>query len=243
MSTATELAEREAMAADAAAADDDVDEDEAERAAELERVEEAEQEAEQTEREPASDMAMERIGRDLDREADRHTRAVAKIMGEQMGDLVPCPLCITPGFVTVEPPRDFDPMQRQAVLMSMGDGAAPTLNQHPKLYLCETCDGWGDLTTGSRKETTRTEGCPDCGGKGYRDRDMDQAMSDARGPVAVPDLPAYPPPSAVGSPPGSLPTVTQGGYSFPLLAGAAPDASGRLAGHPLWGSPVEAGGF
>lgn len=242
MSTATELAEQEALSAEAEPEDpelDDVNEDEAEREAERERAQEAEAEPE---REPASDMLMERIGRDLDKEADRHSKAVVKIMGDQMGDLVPCPLCVTPGFVTVEPPRDFDPMQRHAVLLAMGEDAPPELKAHPKLYKCETCDGWGDLTTGSRKPTTQVEGCPDCGGKGFRDRDMDQAYADARGPEtngAPGNLAVLP-----GLPPvlGSTPTVTQGGYSFPLLPGAAPDACGRLAGHPLWGMDASAGG-
>lgn len=243
MSHITEVAEREAREAEAETAGDlavEPDEVEAEREAEREREQEAEQE---TQREPASDVAMEQIGRALDKEGDRHTKAVARIMGDQMGDLVICPLCVTPGFVLVEPPSDFDPMQRLAVLQAMGEGAPPQLQHHPQLYRCETCDGWGDLETGSRKDTTAREGCPDCSGKGYRDRVQDQAMQDARGPSAAAGMPLALVPPPPGAQLGTGPTVTQGGYSFPLLPGAAPDAIGRIAGHPLWGTPAETGGL
>lgn len=243
MSRVTEMAAMEAAEAEAADPDEDAEVEDAEQA---ERDAEREREADQIEeadRELPSDAVMEQIGRQLDREGDRHFKAVAKIMGDQFGDLVPCPLCITPGFVTVEPVRDFDPMQRQAVLLTMGEFAPPELKDHPILYRCPTCDGWGELITGARKETTRTDGCPDCNGYGYRNRDQEQALAtvtqlptQAGGPPIV-----YPPASpAPGTAAGQ---VTQGGYTFAIVSGGAPDPHGRLAGHPLWGQDASVGGL
>lgn len=184
------------------------------------------------EREPASDALMEQIGKQLDKEGDRHAKAVARIMGDSMGDLVTCPLCITPGYVTVVPPPDFDPYQRQAVLAAMGDDADPELRPHPNRRRCSTCDGWGDLTTGSRKNTTAVDGCPTCMGNGWIDSAAEQAMRDAQ-----------PLPAPLGAPGVTSPSqVTQGGYTFALSPGGSSDPAGRLAGHPLWGLPAETGG-
>lgn len=194
----------------------------------------ADEEADQPEpREPASDAVIEQIGKQLDKEADRHTKAVVRIMGESMGDLVPCPLCITPGFVTVVPPADFDPLQRLAVLAALGEDAPPELRPHPNRRRCETCDGWGDLTTGSRKNTTAVDGCPTCMGNGWIDAAAEQAMRDTALPAVTP----------TAAPAPSVGQVTQGGYSFQLVPGGSSDAAGRLPGHPLWGLPPETGGM
>lgn len=193
-------------------------------------------------REQDEDEAMEAIGHALDLEAERHKDAVAEILGPDMGDLVPCPLCVTPGFVLVSPPPDFDPMQRAAVMMAMGEDAPEVLKRHPDLYRCAKCDGWGDLDSGSRRDVTKRQQCPDCMGKGFRSHAEDKALETAQAPqpglTAVPPLPQAPPMQP--TPDSGL--ITQGGHTFRVVPGGSPDPSGRLAGHPLWGYDVSLGG-
>lgn len=236
-----EQVEAEALAAEAEFPED-VSPDEIRAADDEAAQNEAEPEPEPVPELP-SDKQMEAIGKKLDAEADRHKKRVAEIVGDQMADLAPCPLCVIDGFVMSEAPPEFDPMQRLAVLTAMGDAAPPKLKQHPNLFECELCDGQGDLLTGSKRTTAQLAECPDCGGKGYRDKTIVQAQQDARGytpqpPVVVPPL-TY---GANGSGP-TQPTVTQGAYTFPLISGGAPDPLGRLAGHPLWGQDETMGGF
>lgn len=193
--------------------------------------------------EQPSDKAMEAIGKKLDAESDRHKRRVAEIMGDQMGDLAPCPLCLIDGFVMSEAPPEFDPMQRLAVLTAMGDVAPPKLKQHPNLFECQLCDGQGDLLTGSKRSTAQLAECPDCGGKGFRDKTMMQAQQDARGYSPQPPVVIPPPNYGANGQGPTQPTVTQGIYTFPLIQGGAPDPLGRLAGHPLWGQDESMGGL
>lgn len=145
--------------------------------------EDDEQEATQEPQEPPSDVQMEQIGKSLDQEAARHTKAVAKIMGDGMGDLVTCPLCITPGFVTVQPPVDFDPAQRDAVMAAMGEGSDGGMKQYPDFVRCETCNGHGHVLSGALNEANYAPSCPDCLTKGYysvKERNAQtQAMTDA----------------------------------------------------------------
>ena len=150
--------------------------------------------------EPASDALIEQIGANLDKEARRHSKAVEKIMGDQMGDLAACPLCVTPGYVTAVPPDDFDPDQREAVLAAMGDGIGG-YKQHSDLTTCDRCGGLGHLLTGAKNEANYLISCPDCQSKGYvnpkEQAAMEQAMLDAS-PSYIP--PAPPVGLANGSP-------------------------------------------
>lgn len=168
MSKATETAEREALAAEAEFPEViDPDDDDGADVTPIQPEEPAEPEGDQP-AEPSSEEMMEEIGRKLDEQAGKHSKAVARIMGDQMGDLVPCPLCITPGFVTVEPPPDFDPDQRAAVLAAMGDTPEPALKLDPDVEMCPVCDGWGETLTGSKSPNFRTKACPACQHQGWR---------------------------------------------------------------------------
>lgn len=233
------LAERIEIEADAAEADD-VDEEQAEHDAEQERQADLEPEPEP---EPPSDVQLAGLERKMQAEDDRHEKAVAKLYGEGMAAMAPCPLCLAHGFLPSEPADDLEPEQRAAVLWAMGDNKPPELREHPKLSRCATCDGWGDLTTGARKDTTAVEGCPDCGGKGYRDADQMAALASVQTPLYPPPAPAPAPIYPAAGSPGSGTQITQGGHTFFMPLGAAPDQVGRVAGHPLWGAPLESGGL
>lgn len=168
-----------------------------------------------------TDADMERIGKLIDKEGDRHQAAVAKILGEQMATMAPCPLCVVDGFVFSEAPPDFDPERRMAVMVAMGEPGRPSLKQHPNLYTCPLCEGQGDLLTGSAKETTRIEGCPDCGGRGYRDKAQDEATN-----LTAQIMPQ------TGT--GTVQVDQTGGQPDPWL---------RPAGHPKWGQDPNVAGY
>ena len=192
---------------------------------------------------PASDAEMAKRDKAMNSEDKRHENAVAKLYGPDWSLMTDCPLCLNHGYVPTQPDPDFDPMQRLAVLTSMGEGAPVELAFHPDFYRCELCDGWGELSTHSRRDVMNHEQCPDCGGRGSRSKAQDHALAGVQLP--------YTPPAVVLPPLGSAPTngapptatITQGGHTFTGLPGAAPDQLGRMAGHPLWGFPAESGGI
>lgn len=201
----TEMIEREAAAAEAESPD------------EPEALLEVEAESDAP-AEPASDAQMEEIGKQLDAEAKRHGKQVAKIMGDSMGDLVTCPLCVTPGFVTVIPPEDFDPEQREAVMLAMGENQSPQLQHHPRFTTCDLCDGLGVLETGARNELNYTVNCERCQSRGYVDPQeiatQAQAMRDATAPAPPP--PAYlpVPPTPNGGQPADPANPPQPWYDY-----------------------------
>lgn len=236
MNRFTDLAEQEAAEAER----DEPGEDQAEQEAEAEREADKATEAAP---EPPSEAAVNAMQTKLDKEDERHEAAVAKILGDGMAAMSPCPLCLAHGFVPSEPMGDVNPDQRAMVLWVMGDPPPLELKQHGALYECPTCAGLGDLLTGSRKPETRSAMCPDCSGKGYRDRNYDAALSGVQG-TPSPPLPAvtYPPPGDTTNGHHAA-VITQGGHTFVIAPGGAPDPCGRLAGHPLWGAPAESGGL
>lgn len=167
MSKATETAEREALEAEAEFPEViDPDDDDGADVTPI-QPDEPDEPDDDPPAEPSSEAVMEEIGKKLDEQAGKHTKAVARIMGEQMGDLVPCPLCVTPGFVTVEPPFDFDPDQRAAVLAAMGDSPEPEYKVSDVTERCSACDGWAKVYTGSRDPNFVTKACDICGGQGW----------------------------------------------------------------------------
>lgn len=192
MSRATEIAEREAAQAEAETPDDDEEEAAEEEAAEGEP--EPEPDAG-----PQTDADMEAIGRKLDGEAKRHANRVREITGQSFGDLVPCPLCVTPGYVLVQPPPEVDPEQRAAVMIALGEQAAPEYRHASYAVMCEECNGIGQVLTGARNAHNALLPCSVCEGKGWK------------APQSVP-APAWTPPVAVAStnggewtPPGAPP--------------------------------------
>lgn len=161
MSRATEIAEREAAEAEAETPDED------EAAEGEETPPEPEPEPAPT-AEPQTDADMEAIGRKLDAEAQRHAKRVHEITGESFGDLVPCPLCVTPGYVLVQAPPAVDPEQRAAVMIALGEPPLPALKHASYAVMCDECDGFGLVETGARNEHNATLPCQACEGKGWK---------------------------------------------------------------------------
>lgn len=161
--TIAEIAEREALQAEA---DDPSEPPEPE-------PPEPEPEPEPTP-EPASDAAIEKRYRALDKESARHAKQVAVIMGDDFAAVAECPACQIPGFVfPFDPMSVEDAMRRGNVEAYFGTGSV-TLKPHPTTATCETCDGWGFCATGAKREGVDYDNtvCPDCAGQGWLRTDV-----------------------------------------------------------------------
>lgn len=244
MPTIKELADAEAERAEAENPDDETEADEAEtdETDDDDQAETDEAEADGPD-EPPSEQMMDRALSQIEQAGDEYVAHVRAIQHETPLGLVECPLCPVPGFVADQPMPDIDPLQRLAVLTVIGDAGQPVAPDHPTLHQCPKCEGWGLMTTGSRRPEFATQPCPMCGGNGYVDQAAEQAMIDARAASGLPaDFDQVRPPAPTNSV-VPTPTVTQGGHTFPVVLGGSLDQVGRMAGHPLWGQPAELGGL
>lgn len=245
MSDVTELARREAEAAEregfermTQAAEPDASEP-----SEGEPVEDEAAEEQEAPTEPPSDVAAERALKAIDRAGDAYTRKVQAIQRETPLGLVECPLCPVPGFVSELSPTEPDPSVVEVVSEYLGLGGTPKLRPHAYFETCPTCDGQGAVATGSKRAGFLDEPCPDCTGRGYidtRQRNELERMA-ANGATGAATLP--PPTYTHPSGEWGQSTITQGGFTFVSPPGGAADQFGRLPGHPLYGQPFEAGGL
>jgi hypothetical protein len=83
--------------------------------------------------------------RELDVENERHEQAVHEIMGEFVAGFGACEACAGSGMV---PP-------------------GPEPQAHPWYKACATCEGFGQVLTGSLREPNNAVDCPQCAGRGY----------------------------------------------------------------------------
>ncbi len=98
-----------------------------------------------------------------------YTNAVGRIFEEEANDYLPCPLCSdTPaGFVHPMNVGKFPEEVVGAVMVVLGQTAAGDVPADPYSKLCQTCQGWGVVATGSRVPNQDTRTCLDCRGVGY----------------------------------------------------------------------------
>lgn len=166
MSKATEIAEREALEAEAehpdAEPDEPIEPDEAEQ--------EAEAVEEEAPPEPSSLAQIQGMEKALEAEAKRHEKAVAKALGEHFGDFRECPLCQVAGYAMQYQPGEIDPAQRDEIATVMGEASGPDYAKHPSEVRCPTCDGWGEMLNGSRRGEQMTSACQTCMGSGHVDK-------------------------------------------------------------------------
>jgi hypothetical protein len=184
MSTIAERARAEADEAEREEADKEAEQ-------EAEHEEEAEHEAQpETEPAPSSQKAVADAGKKLEAEAARHDKRVREIMGDDFEITRPCPACFTPGFVFDPEVAPMPEETREAILAFLGDDGGPKFKAHPDLEMCSYCDGYGELTTGSRNPGALTEICPRCSRQGY------VAKNSAPSPNGQPPAWVPPPPPA-----------------------------------------------
>lgn len=110
-----------------------------------------EQQAPEPPAEPSADPAAgldeptPKMLKTLQRETERYHAKVRAIMGGFVEGFVDCSTC---GGIGLEPD-------------------APKAKTHPFFAECETCNGYGQVLTGSRDENNLGRDCPDCLGRGY----------------------------------------------------------------------------
>jgi hypothetical protein len=159
-------------------------------------------EAEQ-EPEPEQDDALdtEAQAAEIGKKLDGLGKHVAKRMGDILGDdaalYAPCPACTpwqTPGWV---PPVDPPPDVQAALLHYMGQNAPSDYQADTHSTVCPSCNGFGEVATGSKVFGQQNLTCVECAGNGWQPTDEKRAPK--FGAASNGPAPTYPPPSAVAS--------------------------------------------
>lgn len=123
---------------------------------------------------PAPEMMTERqleeASKKLEQSAKTWRSRVETILGEAANDLVPCELCnpIIPGFhfpAELEQPRDD---QHARLLEVLRTPSAPEFQLATHVRRCGTCDGYGQVLSGSKVPGKERVTCPTCKGNGFQ---------------------------------------------------------------------------
>jgi len=159
--------ETEIATGDDGGEDDEPGEDDAEASSSAEREAELAAEREAKEQQAARDDAdIERRQKQLVRAADAYVKKIVDALGPDLDGAKPCPLCADffPGFrFPIMPP----PENLSAVRVAIGLDPGDNLQKDNYSRLCEACDGWGKVKTGSRVSGQDSAMCYDCAGRGW----------------------------------------------------------------------------
>ena len=93
----------------------------------------------------------------IEKAATAWRERVAKTLGELALDLEYCPRCLpmVPGFVYPIAKVPIPDAQKVAVKLSLGELAPPDLRLADDAFECGKCGGYGQVLTGSRKESQK----------------------------------------------------------------------------------------
>lgn len=135
---------------------------------------------------PVSQKEIEQVWRKFEKSSQVWRKRVAEIMGDAVEVLIPCPLCDDniPGYVM---PAPDVPERFPAVREFMGDAQPVAHEQDPNTRTCQTCNGWGEVETGSRVQGQSLLACTDCGGKGWQGVRAPVASSGPMAPAPMPE--------------------------------------------------------
>jgi len=114
-----------------------------------------------------SEKEIEQTYKRLDAETARHVKRVAELVGEDaFRHLVVCELCdpSMPGFRWPRPPADE---VKAAVRMAIGDRQPENWQADTYSRRCDSCQGLGEVLTGSQVRGQETLGCLECGSRGW----------------------------------------------------------------------------
>ncbi|HEY4441655.1 MAG TPA: hypothetical protein VGN14_14445 [Candidatus Elarobacter sp.] len=111
---------------------------------------------------------LEERSKKLDKLSAYVARKLTEIFGEdEAKELLLCELCTwtqTHGYrLPVLPPEAV----RDAVKLAIGQGTIDELNSYAAFSACETCNGLGNVKTGSHVSGQEWRACPSCKGRGY----------------------------------------------------------------------------
>lgn len=160
MSTATEIAEREALEAEAENPDDEPEPDEPE-------PDEPGNEPEPEPAEPPSDVAAEQAFVKLDKAAQNYGKAVMKAVDGSPVAPDKCPCCSIPGLVFPYNPEDIDDYDRKLAVDAYFGAPEVKYRKDTTRVECPDCDGHGRVLTGSKHVNHLTDNCMTCAGQGY----------------------------------------------------------------------------
>lgn len=213
--TVREIAEREALEAEAEQGDDEPDGDAGD-------LDEQEGQAD-TDQPPAppTQKELEAAQRALDKENRRHSSAVAKIMGADFAELLECPCCQIPGFVFPFQAGTVHDEERRAAVEAYLGASGPNYVEATDRARCEACDGLGEVLSGSRNPLHRVVPCSPCGGLGWVQVSAQVA------------------PLSAGHSDGYMKTA----QPVQQTNGDVPDLWGRPPGHPHYGMAPAAVGL
>jgi hypothetical protein len=155
----------------------------------------------------------------LDKASQTWRERVGTIMEDDAAMLMPCPLCeqIIPGFVM---PTPATPERFPAVRTFMGDAEPQEWQQDPNTRTCQTCDGMGEVKTGSKVQSQTTLVCTDCGGKGWQGARPAVATSGPMAAVVTPEQNGADTPKPQGPEPPEAAKLRALGYTLIQPVGA-----------------------
>lgn len=167
-----------------------------------------------------SPRELEQLFGKLERETERHTKRVHEIVGASASDLLECPLCddLIPGFIM---PTPDTPERFPAVRQFMGDAQPAAYQQDPNTRTCVTCDGLGEVETGSKVQGQVTLVCTDCGGKGWQGARAPVATSGPMAPTPAPEANGQATPTPAGPEPPEAAKLRALGYTLIQPVGAS----------------------
>lgn len=142
---------------------------------------EPELEPEQSAPEPAPAGDAEATIRALESEDRRHLKVLVKHLGEDMAEHA-CEACAGFGYVPVWL-REVEALQ-----------------PHDDFRACDTCKGWGQVLTGSKRAGNEARDCPDCGGSGFKAKVTGVAPASDGAQLVGVDSDGYGRPSWMGDP-------------------------------------------
>lgn len=180
-SSASDVDDDQADAVDDDQADDDEADDE----------DEEEDEPEQELSGVPSEAELEKAAKALSKEADRHFARVVTIMGDASGDLVRCELC-HPSIPGLRYPQAVDEELRERVKIAIGIGSGARYRPAADASMCETCDGLGNVLSGSEVVGQITLKCLSCNGRGWTSASPERQKRMVAAPAAIAAEPGEP---------------------------------------------------
>lgn len=123
----------------------------------------------------------------LERSATTWRNRVSDVLGEEAGYLVPCELCEPdiPGFhFPADLMQPYNELQAHLIDVLRAP-EAPDYPAAADVGRCQVCDGWGSVTTGSRKAGQETKACANCLGFGYQPPPGSTAAGSGTGVAAL----------------------------------------------------------